>query len=51
MKLKSVGFHLPYAFADLTFRLQAIPLAIQKSLIKINIDLQIGDDSKKGPPE
>ena len=50
MKLKALGFHLLYAFADATFRLQASPLVVQKFTIKIDIDPQIGDDSKMGPP-
>jgi len=50
MKLKAVGFHLLYALADALFRLQASQLAVQKFTIKIDIDPQIGDASKKGPP-
>ncbi len=50
MKLKDVVSHLLYVFADATFRLQASPLVVQKIPIKIDIDQQIGDDSKKGPP-
>jgi hypothetical protein len=50
MKLKAVGFHLLYAFADATFRLQASQLVVQKITIKTDIDPQINDDSKKGPP-
>jgi hypothetical protein len=49
-KLKAVGFHLLCASADATFRLQASPLAVQKFTSKFDIDPQIGDDSKKGPP-
>lgn len=50
MKLKAVGFHLLYAFADVTIWLHASQLAVLKSTMKIVIDPQIGDDSKKGPP-
>ena len=50
MKLKAFVSHLLFAFADVIFRLQANPLVVQKITIKIGIDLQIGNDSKKGPP-
>jgi hypothetical protein len=50
MKLKAVVSHMLFAFADATFRLQTSQLVVQKFTIKIDIDPQIGDDSKKGPP-
>ena len=50
MKLKAVVSHMLYAFADATFRLQASQLVVQKITIKIDIDPQIGYDSKNGPP-
>jgi hypothetical protein len=50
MKLKDVVLHLPFAFAGVLFMLQANSLVVQKFTIKIDIDRQIGDDSKKGPP-
>ena len=50
MKLKTVGFHLLYAFADVTIWLQASQFAVLKSTMKIAIDPLIGDDSQKGPP-
>ncbi len=50
MKLKAVVSHLLFPFAGVIFRLQASPLAVQKFTLKIDIDPQIGDDSKKGPP-
>jgi len=40
-----------FAFACVIFRLQLNPLVVQQFTIKIDIDPQIGDDSKKGPPE
>ena len=51
MKLKAVVMHLLLAFADVLLMLQANLLVIQKIIIKINIDPQIGSDSKTGPPE
>jgi hypothetical protein len=50
MKLKAVVSNMLYAFADATFRLQENPIVVQKITIKIDMDPQIGDDSKKGPP-
>ena len=50
MKLKAVVLHLLFDFADVVVRLQANPLVVQKSTIKIAIDSQIGDNSQKGPP-
>ena len=49
-KLKAVISPLLFIFAGLLFMLQANPLVAQKSTIKIDIDPQIGVDSKKGPP-
>lgn len=50
MKLKAVISHMLFAFAGVIFRLQASQLVVQKFTIKIDIDPQIGDDSKMGPP-
>ena len=51
MKLKEVVSHLLFAFAGILFMLQANSVAVQKITLKSDIDLQIGDDSRKGPPE
>ena len=50
MKLKDVVLHLLFAFGGVLFMLQANSLVVQKITIKIDIDPQIGDDSRKGPP-
>jgi len=50
MKIEDVVSHLFFAFAGILFMLQANSLVVQKITIKIDIDPQFGDDSKKGPP-
>ena len=51
MKLKEVVSHLLFAVAGILFMLQANSVAVQKITLKSDIDPQIGDDSRKGPPE
>ena len=50
MKLKEVVSHLLFAFAGVLFMLQANSPAVQKITLKTDIDPQIGDESRKGPP-
>lgn len=48
MKLKAIILHLLLIFAGLLFMLQANPLVAQNFTIKIDINPQIGVDSKTG---
>jgi hypothetical protein len=50
MKLKDVVLHLLFAFEGVLFMSQANSLVVQKITIKTDIDPQICDDSRKGPP-
>jgi hypothetical protein len=50
MKIKEVVLHLLFACAGVLFTMQANSLVVRKFTIKTDIDPQIGDDSRKGPP-
>ena len=50
MKLKEDVLHLLFAFAGVLFIVHANSLIVQKIILKTDLDPQIGESYRKGPP-